>query len=106
MFQFVTYKIIHKILKAKYTQKIKNKIKWTGLKCEKSPPALGLARTKRYTKAKISSTPDGFSENFNYLIFHYILSFAVIDSYLDVLKGDLNFLFVELGLGGAVNKIK
>ena len=57
-------------------------------------------------KAKISSTSDCFSENWKYLIFHYILCFTVIDSYLDVLKGDLNFLFVELGLGGAVNKIK
>lgn len=57
-------------------------------------------------KAKISSTSDCFSENWKYLIFHYILCFTVIDSHLDVLKGDLNFLFVELGLGGAVNKIK
>ena len=57
-------------------------------------------------KAKISSTSDCFSENWKYLIFHYILSCTVIDSHLDVLKGDLNFLFVELGLGGAVNKIK
>ena len=38
MFQFVSYRIMHKILKAKYTQNIKSKIKWTGLKCEKSPP--------------------------------------------------------------------
>ena len=54
--------------------------------------------------AIISSTSDCFSGNWKDIVFHILLHlswFTLIDSYLDVLNGDLNFLFVELGLGGA-----